>query len=38
LLDLEDEQATRAVGDADPAVEGGVCSDAVVPMELVQPG
>jgi uncharacterized protein YciI len=38
LLDLDDEQAARAIGDADPAVEGGVCTYAVIPMELVRPG
>jgi uncharacterized protein YciI len=38
LLDLEDEHAARAIGDADPAVAGGVCTYEVVPIELVQPG
>jgi uncharacterized protein YciI len=38
LLNLEDETAARAIGDADPAVASGVCTYDVVPMELVQPG
>jgi uncharacterized protein len=38
LLDLEDEQAARAIGDADPAVAGGVCTYGVVPVDLVKPG
>jgi uncharacterized protein YciI len=38
LLDLEDEQAARAIGDSDPAVESGTCSYEVVPIELVRPG
>jgi uncharacterized protein YciI len=38
LLDLEDEQAAKAIGDADPAVESGICTYEVVPMELVRPG
>jgi uncharacterized protein YciI len=38
LLDVEDEQAARAIGDADPAVHGGICTYEVVPMELVKPG
>jgi uncharacterized protein len=38
LLDLDDEQAARAIGDADPAVASGTCSYEVVPMELVRPG
>jgi uncharacterized protein len=37
LLDLEDQQAARAIGDADPAVESGTCAYEVVPMQLVQP-
>jgi uncharacterized protein YciI len=38
LLDLEDEQAARAIGESDPAVESGICSYEVVPMQLVRPG
>lgn len=38
LLDLEDEDAARAIGDADPAVESGTCTYELVPMELVRPG
>jgi uncharacterized protein YciI len=38
LLDLDDEQAARAIGDADPAVDSGTCTYEVVPMQLVQPG
>jgi hypothetical protein len=38
LLDLEDEQAARDVGERDPAVEGGVCTFEVLPMDLMRPG
>jgi uncharacterized protein YciI len=38
LLDLEDEHTARAIGAADPAVEGGICTYEVVQMELVKPG
>jgi uncharacterized protein YciI len=38
LLDLEDEQAARAIGESDPAVASGTCSYEVVPMQLVRPG
>ena len=38
LLDLEDEQAARAIGASDPAVESGTCTCEVVPMELMRPG
>jgi uncharacterized protein YciI len=38
LLDLDDEQAARAIGDADPAVESGTCRYEVVPMQLVRRG
>jgi uncharacterized protein YciI len=38
LLDLEDEQAARAIGASDPAVESGTCAYEVVPMQLVRPG
>jgi uncharacterized protein YciI len=37
LLDLEDEEAARDVGAQDPAVEGGVCTFEVLPMDLVKP-
>jgi uncharacterized protein len=38
LLDLEDEQTARAIGDADPAVDSGTCTYELVPMQLVRPG
>src|SRR5215204_2872146 len=38
LLDLEDEQAARAIGASDPAVETGTCTYEVVPMQLMRPG
>jgi uncharacterized protein YciI len=38
LLDLEEEQAARAIGASDPAVESGTCTYEVVPMQLVRPG
>ena len=37
LLDLDDEQAARAVGEDDPAVRSGTCTYEVVPMQLVRP-
>ena len=37
LLDLDDEQAARAVGEDDPAVQSGTCTYEVVPMQLVRP-
>jgi uncharacterized protein len=38
LLDLDDEQGARAIGESDPAVETGTCTYEVVPMDLVQRG
>lgn len=38
LLDLDDEQAAQAIGNADPAVQSGTCGYEVVPMQLVRPG
>jgi uncharacterized protein YciI len=38
LLDLDDERAARAIGDGDPAVQTGICTYELVPMELVRPG
>jgi uncharacterized protein len=38
LLDLDEEQAARAVGESDPAVQTGICTYELVPMELVRPG
>jgi hypothetical protein len=38
LLDLEDEDAAQAIGDAKAAVQSGTCRHEVVPMQLVQPG
>lgn len=37
LLDMDDEQAARAVGEQDPAVQSGTCTYEVVPMQLVRP-
>jgi hypothetical protein len=37
LIDLEDEQAARAIGDDDPAVQSGTCTYELVPMQLVRP-
>jgi uncharacterized protein YciI len=37
LLNLDDEQAARVVGERDPAVEAGVCTYKVVPIDLVRP-
>jgi uncharacterized protein YciI len=37
LLDIDDEQAARAVGEQDPAVQSGTCTYEVVPMQLVRP-
>jgi uncharacterized protein len=36
VLDLEDEQAARAIGASDPAVESGTCTYEIVPMQLVR--
>jgi hypothetical protein len=36
LLDLDDEQAARAIGEGDPAVESGTCAYELVPMDLVR--
>ncbi|HEX2085584.1 MAG TPA: YciI family protein [Solirubrobacteraceae bacterium] len=38
LLDLDDEEAARAIGAGDPAVAGGPCTYRLVPMQLVRPG
>jgi uncharacterized protein len=38
LLDIDDEQAVRAIGDEDPAVASGTCTYEVVPMQLIRPG
>jgi hypothetical protein len=38
LLDVEDEQEARDIGEDDPAVQSGACTYALVPMELVRPG
>jgi uncharacterized protein len=37
LLDLEDEQAARAIAESDPAVQSGTCTFEVVPIQLVRP-
>lgn len=37
LLDIDDEQAARGVGEQDPAVQSGTCTYEVVPMQLVRP-
>lgn len=38
LLDLDDEQAAQAIGEADPAVESGTCRYEIVPMQLIRAG
>jgi uncharacterized protein YciI len=38
LLDLDEGQAARAVGEGDPAVQTGICTYELVPMELARPG
>ena len=38
LLDVDDEQAARTIGDEDPAVASGTCRYEVVPMQLITPG
>jgi uncharacterized protein YciI len=38
LLDLDDEQTARAIGEDDPAVASGTCTYEVVPMQLVRAG
>jgi uncharacterized protein YciI len=38
LLDVEEEEAARAIGEADPAVQSGTCRYEVVPMQLITPG
>jgi uncharacterized protein len=37
LLDLDDEAEARAVADGDPAVQSGVCTYAVLPIDLETP-
>jgi hypothetical protein len=37
LLDLDDEEAARAVGEDDPAVLSGTCTYEVVPVQLLRP-
>ena len=34
LLDLDDEQGARAIGESDPAVSSGTCTYTVVPVQL----
>jgi uncharacterized protein len=38
LLDLDDEQAARAIGQEDPAVRSGTCTYELLPIDLVKPG
>jgi uncharacterized protein YciI len=38
LLDLDDEQAARSIGEDDPAVVSGTCRYEVVPIDLVERG
>ena len=38
LLDLDDENDARAVAEDDPAIESGVCTYALLPIDLVRPG
>jgi uncharacterized protein len=37
LLDLDEEQAARAAGEDDPAVQAGICTFEVFPIDLVRP-
>jgi uncharacterized protein YciI len=37
LLDLDDEPAARELAQEDPAVESGVCTYAVMSIDLVRP-
>ena len=36
LLDLDDEQKAREIGDSDPAVLSGTCTYEVLPIQLVR--
>jgi hypothetical protein len=36
LLDLDDEQTAREIGEGDPPVQTGTCTYEFVPMELVR--
>jgi uncharacterized protein len=38
LLNTDDAEAARAIGDADPAVQSGTCTYQVVPMQLLRRG
>jgi YCII-related domain len=38
LLDIDEEPAARAVGQDDPAVEAGICTFEVWPIDLARPG
>ena len=38
LLDFDDGQGARAIGEGDPAVQTGTCTYELLPMELVRPG
>ena len=38
LLELDDEQEARTIGDGDPAVESGTCTFSVVPVQLFTAG
>jgi uncharacterized protein len=38
LLDLDDEDDARSVAEHDPAIESGVCTYALVPIDLVRAG
>jgi hypothetical protein len=38
LLNLDEEQAARAIGDGDPAVASGTCKYEVVQIQLVERG
>jgi hypothetical protein len=36
LLDLDDEQQAREIGDGDPAVVSGTCTYTVLPVQLAR--
>jgi uncharacterized protein len=37
LLDVDDDEAARAIGERDPAVQSGTCSYEAFPIELMRP-
>jgi hypothetical protein len=36
-LDLDDEQAGREIGEGDPVVQTGICTNELVPMLFLRP-